>query len=48
VFFPHFTAFLKSHGALLNAVKPEMLLDHEDFGRWGQATSEHHLFWLKQ
>lgn len=25
--------FLRSHGALLNAVKPEMLLDSEDFGR---------------
>jgi hypothetical protein len=26
--------FLKSHGCLLNAVKPEMLLDFEDFCRW--------------
>ena len=25
--------FLKSHGALLNAVKPEMLLDAEDLDR---------------
>jgi len=28
-------AFLKSHGALLNAVKPEMLLEYDDFVRWG-------------
>jgi hypothetical protein len=26
--------FLRAHGALLNAVKPEMLLDSEDFTRW--------------
>lgn len=26
--------FLKSHGCLLNAVKPEMLLDFDDFCRW--------------
>lgn len=27
--------FLRAHGALLNAVKPEMLLDREDFERCG-------------
>ncbi len=33
-------AFLKSHGALLNGVKPEMLLESEDFGRvLSQRTS---------
>ena len=26
--------FLRGHGGLLNAVKPEMLLDKEDFDRW--------------
>jgi len=31
--FDSILAFLKSHGALLNAVKPEMLLEHEDFTR---------------
>jgi hypothetical protein len=38
--------FSQSHGALLNAVKPEMLLDLEDFGRIltardSNASSEH-------
>lgn len=31
--------FLKSHGALLNAVKPEMLLEYEDFDRILNARS---------
>ncbi len=29
--------FLRAHGALLNAVKPEMLLDLEDFKRRAAA-----------
>ena len=36
-------SFLKSHGALLNAVKPELLLDIEEFRSGLAAGSGHHL-----
>ena len=34
-------SFLKSHGALLNAVKPELLLDIEEFRSGLTAGPEH-------
>lgn len=33
-FFDAALGFMRAHGALLNAVKPEMLLEQEDFGRY--------------
>ncbi len=32
--------FLKSHGCLLNAVKPEMLLEYDDFCRYSAINGQ--------